>query len=136
MRATHTGAALQAGIVARDPARMLSFYGDFLGLKVVDELEAPEHGIHIWFLAAGAGFLKILELSEPPVPSNPVGGIRGGFGIRYLTFEVANIEEAIEGLEEAGGRLTQPVTPVGDSRVVIFDDPEANAVELVDHLRP
>lgn len=132
MTMTVTGEALDIGITARDPEKMLDFYRDFLGLEHARTTEVEALGLRIHMLRVGKSFLKLVEVSSTPAEANPPGGLRDATGLRYITINVASIDEAIEGVDAAGGRLAEPVNELGPIRLAFVEDPEGNTLELIE----
>jgi predicted enzyme related to lactoylglutathione lyase len=120
------------GIHARDPARLLAFYCEYLGFPVVDELDLPDRGVHLWFLQVGVGRIKIIANNQPPAASNPGGGVHAATGIRYFTVSVTGLDGALEGIVAAGGREVRPVVELNGARIAMLEDPEGNCFELVE----
>ncbi len=120
------------GIHARDPARLLAFYCGYLGFPVVDELDLSDRGVHLWFLQVGTGRIKIMANDRPPAASNPGGGVHAATGIRYFTVSVAGLDDALAGLQAAGGCEVRPVVELNGARVAMLEDPEGNCFELVE----
>src|SRR5207247_2166484 len=71
-----TAASLEVGIVVRDLDATTPFYRDALGLRHVADLPLPL-GLQRRF-ACGGGIVKLMQLDEAPITSNPPGGITGG----------------------------------------------------------
>jgi predicted enzyme related to lactoylglutathione lyase len=130
MRVLDDGPVL--GIHARDPARLLEFYREYLGFPVVDELDLPDRGVHLWFLQVGPGRIKIIANNRPPTASNPGGGVHAATGIRYFTVTIVGLDEALAGLVAAGGREVRPVVELNGRRIAMLEDPEGNCFELVE----
>src|SRR5215216_4403464 len=105
--------ALDVGLTARDPEKLVAFYRDFLGFPLTDERHFPAHGAHKWFFDVGVGHLWVLGFDKVPAAANPRGGNTSATGIRYMALYVEDVREAIVGLEAAGGRIQMPPTNFG-----------------------
>lgn len=63
---------------------------------------------------------------------HPPGGLIGATGYRYWTITVDNIEEAVKACEDAGYKITVPVTEFRPGVTIsMIEDPDGNWVELV-----
>ena len=124
------------GIHARDPHRLLAFYRDFLGFPVVDELDLPARGVHLWYLLVGAARIKIIANDRPPAAANPPGGVHAATGIRYFTIAITGLDEVLAGLAQAGGQEVRPIVELNGSRIAMLEDPEGNCFELVERSAP
>jgi predicted enzyme related to lactoylglutathione lyase len=120
------------GIHARDPARLLLFYRDFLGFPVVEELDLPDRGVHLWYLQVGEARLKIIANQVPPAAGNIRGGVHAATGIRYFTLPVEGLDAVLEGLVAAGGVEVRPVVALAGRRIAMLEDPEGNCFELTE----
>jgi catechol 2,3-dioxygenase-like lactoylglutathione lyase family enzyme len=124
---------LQVGIVPRDLDRSLRFYRDFLGLPYAGSRPALEGRVLHLFECDG-GVLKLLELpagAEGPDEDSPPGPYHHATGFRWVTWNVDDVDEAVRRCGDAPLQL--PVTEVRPGlRVVILEDPDGNAVELVE----
>jgi catechol 2,3-dioxygenase-like lactoylglutathione lyase family enzyme len=128
------GVGADIGITARDPQRLAAFYQDFLGLPLAQHLEWPENGAQVWFFAVGDGHLKVLGFDRVPEAANPPGGNQAATGFRYVALLVEALDEALKGLEDAGGRMQRAPARHGGSYVAFIEDPEGNTIELVERL--
>ncbi|MBW8826301.1 MAG: VOC family protein [Acidobacteria bacterium] len=125
------GQALDIGLTARDPEKLVAFYRDFLGFPLAEERHFPANGAHKWFFDVGVGQLWVIGFDKVPAAANPRGGNTSATGIRYMALYVEDVRGAIVGLEAAGGRIQMPPTNFGDSLVVFIEDPEGNCIELL-----
>jgi catechol 2,3-dioxygenase-like lactoylglutathione lyase family enzyme len=130
------GTGVDVGITARDPAKLVRFYGEFLGLELRRERETPAVASHVWFFACGDSNVKVYSRATTPAAANPPGGHTAATGLRYLAFHVESLDDALDGLEAAGGTLVVPPTIHDDVRVAFIDDPEGNSIELVERYPP
>ncbi|MBW8826424.1 MAG: VOC family protein [Acidobacteria bacterium] len=123
--------ALDVGLTARDPEKLVAFYRDFLGFPLTDERHFPSRGAHTWTFAVGVGHIKLAGFDKVPEAVNPRGGNTSATGIRYMAIYVEDVRGAVVGVEEAGGRVQMPPTSFGDSLVAFIEDPEGNTIELL-----
>jgi len=122
-----TGGGPEVGLVVRDPELMLSFYRDFLGLPLDQELEFP--GFHLWWLRCGGGFIKLVHLAQTAGEANPPN-VWEATGLRYVTLRVENVEEVAATVGWAGGRVAYNRT-TDELTQAMLQDPEGNHLELV-----
>jgi predicted enzyme related to lactoylglutathione lyase len=125
--------SIDAGIVARDLETMLTFYRDLLGLQTQDILELTGGGI-MHRLRAGNSLIKLLKLSELPSEQAKTGPIGAASGLRYLTIEVSNLEQATSEIQAAGNEVQTACKTLRPGVVIsIVQDPEGNLIELVEY---
>jgi lactoylglutathione lyase len=138
---------LETGIVCLDIDRMLAFYTDVLGLKLVADAEAtPEMSAK--FGATPSGF-RIVRLQTPygeriklvqPKKVLPKQTAAPEFvferqGTAYITFVIFDIQDVAKRLKDHGIKLMSP-EPVEIRKGVIAlfaQDPEGNFVEFVEY---
>lgn len=126
------GTGVDVGILARDPAVLCAFYGDFLGFELVRELDWPDVGSHVWFYRCGDSHVKVCGRTAVPAAANPTGGHTAATGLRYLAFVVESVDDVLVGLEESGGHLLRAPFVADDARVAFFEDPEGNVIEVIE----
>ena len=66
--------------------------------------------------------------------SKPVGNqyIGSSLGFRYLTVFVADLNKALDRLQQYGVSPVKPAYPLGgDSHLVLVKDPDGNTIELI-----
>jgi len=122
-------AGLDVGIVARDIDAMLEFYVETLGLDYVESLAIPWGMMHR--LRFEASWLKLVAPTVP-VASGP-SGLDAAAGLRYVTFEVIDIDAPWARLMTAGAEVFHDLGPFGRHGVtmgMVFD-PDGNVVELL-----
>lgn len=125
---------MQVGIVPRDLARSIAFYRDELGLPYTGARPVIEGRTLHFFDAGDGGLVKLLEQpADAPAPAAhaPEGPFQRATGLRWLTLDVADLDPVVA---RCGGRTFQmPVTELRPGlRVCIVEDPDGNAVELVE----
>jgi catechol 2,3-dioxygenase-like lactoylglutathione lyase family enzyme len=128
MRPTKRG--VDIGLVVRDIDASLRFYVDALGLELVEQLSIPWGTMHR--LRFGDSWIKLVDPAEPPAAA-PSEGIDAALGIRYLTFEIDDVEETWQRAIGAGARSYHDLGPFGTKGVVMgmVHDPDGNVVELL-----
>jgi catechol 2,3-dioxygenase-like lactoylglutathione lyase family enzyme len=123
--------SIDLGIVVRDPAASLAFYRDTLGMELVGEGPMPFGGT-MYRLTCGSSTIKLVHLVKEPPAAAPPGGIAGGFGYRYWTISVSNLEQATAAVEAAGYKVAVPVREIRDGvSISIVEDPDGNWVEFL-----
>ena len=116
------------GIVVKDIKKSLRFYQDLLGLKKIEELP-------LWFgtmhrLGFGESFVKLIDPKK--VPAGGKVGLDQELGFRYLTFQIANIDEVCQACEKAGVAFELPKKELRPGvRIAMVRDPDGNVVEFV-----
>ena len=125
-----TKKSLDVGIVTRDGERLQTFYRDAFGLEPFEDLLMPGIG-KILRLRFGDSVLRIFVPEEPPEGDAAEGGLAGRPGYRYMNFEVADMKQALETVEAAGGKLFfGPVEPRPGRQVAQVVDPDGNLIEI------
>lgn len=128
MRASKDG--IDVGLIVRDIEASLRFYVDGLGLELVEELEIPWGTMHR--LRFGESWLKLVVPTTAPDVDVPVG-LDAAPGIRYITFEVDDVEDAYTRVTNDGAGVYHALGPFGSKGVVMgmVLDPDDNVVELL-----
>jgi catechol 2,3-dioxygenase-like lactoylglutathione lyase family enzyme len=125
---------VQTGIVPRDLQASLRFYRDVLGFEYLGPLPVIE-GRVLHRFAVDGGILKLLErgAAEPaPVAVSPTGPFQTATGIRWITIRVDDLDAYVERCREQ--TIQVGITEIRPGvRFVIVEDPDGNAVELVEH---
>ena len=113
-----------AMIYAADVARSLHFYGDLLGLKVVETFEWKGQVVYARLRSPGGEGTIALHHPEPGQAVPPSGGVR-------LYFEVKPLEKFCKQLEAAGVKIKQPPKPMpwGWTHAYL-DDPDGHEISL------
>ncbi|MDG4827222.1 VOC family protein [Asanoa sp. WMMD1127] len=128
------GLRFLSGIILRstDPARLVGFYRDTLGLPLAEEQhgDSPVH----WSCELGDVHFAVhpAEDGEPTAP-----------GAVQLAFMVFDLDRLVAWLTDQGIALCYPPTEFGEeSRITAVRDPDGNLVELtelgptwLDHLK-
>ena len=136
-RTTHVAskAGLDVGLVTNDIAAMRAFYTDAIGLEYVESLSIPWGTMHR--LRFGVSWLKLVDPTTPAAPSGSPG-LDASTGIRYLTFEIDNIEAIWEQAIATGARVFHALGAFGTQGVTMgmLHDPDGNVVELLHRPTP
>lgn len=127
-----TAAHLDLGIAVTDMEASLGFYRDTLGLEETSDRDMRGIGRMVK-LAVGASTLKLIAPEKPATGRAVPGGHLGGVpGLRYLTFEISDLEETVETCKQAGHTIALGPLPLGpDVQLAMVEDPDGNWVELV-----
>ncbi|MBV9174602.1 MAG: methylmalonyl-CoA epimerase [Chloroflexi bacterium] len=113
----------------------MHFYGDKLGLSVVDTVELADRQLKVSFVQAGN---LLIELLEPTDPDTPVARFleRRGPGLHHLCFGTTDIHEHLRDLKDKGVELIDEAPRPGAHGEVAFLQPAAALGVLVELLQP
>jgi methylmalonyl-CoA/ethylmalonyl-CoA epimerase len=122
------------GIAVPSIEEALRFYGEKLGLEVVDRRELRERTLKVVFVQTGN---TLIELLEPTDPENTVARFieRRGPGLHHLCFGTTNIEEHLRDLKDKGVELIDEAPRPGAHGEVAFIQPSAALGVLVELLQ-
>lgn len=124
---------MQVGIVPRDVEASKRFYCDVIGLSY-DGGRPIIKGRTLHFFAGHGGTLKLLELPDElgqPSEHAASGELSDALGIRWITFDVDDLDGIATRAD--GSPVQMPVTELRPGlRVAIIEDPDGNAIELVE----
>ncbi|WP_158826085.1 SMU1112c/YaeR family gloxylase I-like metalloprotein [Mucilaginibacter lacusdianchii] len=115
-------------IICSDYQKSKHFYTEILGLKVVQEVYRAERNSYKLDLGvAGQYQIELFSFPNPPVrPSRPEAA-----GLRHLAFEVDDVVEAVEYLQQCG---VQPepvrVDEHTGKQFTFFADPDGLPLEF------
>lgn len=111
-----------------DMRRAVRFYGDILGLRVVEQSD------HWSALDAGGVRIGLHGTDGEPVPLVPrnAGGARAG---ATLTLRVDDIRAEVERLKRAGVRFLGNVSTAEWGSTVALEDPDGNVLKLMQPAR-
>jgi catechol 2,3-dioxygenase-like lactoylglutathione lyase family enzyme len=145
---------LHVGLSTQDAQRSLAFYRDVFGMQLVSDREVPKGGyvekvtgvagacIRIVHLQ-GHGFnLELLEYVEPGGESrsrrpNDTGSAHLCFVADDLAAECARLRSlGVRILSEGGRAIGVTGGPNDGGKCVYAEDPDGNAVEIVELVRP
>ena len=118
------------GIAVPSIDEAMHFYGDKLGLSLVDSLELPERQLKVGFVKAAN---VLIELLEPTDPDTTVARFleRNGPGLHHLCFGTPDIREHLRDLKDKGVELIDEVPRPGAHGEVAFLQPAATLGVLV-----
>jgi len=138
-------APLEPGIVCIDMERMLKFYTEVLGLKLVSDAEttpemstkfrATPHGYRIVRMQTPYGErVKLVQPKVPPVQNPVPEWVYQRHGLAYFTFIIDNMSEMVARLKAYKVKLVSdgPVEVRPGVFALYTLDPEGNYVEFVE----
>jgi methylmalonyl-CoA epimerase len=113
----------------------MHFYGDKLGLDLVDSIELPDRQLKVAFVRASN---MLLELLEPTDPGSTISRFleRRGPGLHHLCFGTPDIREHLRDLRDKGVELIDDAPRPGAHGEVAFLQPSAALGVLVELLQP
>ena len=112
------------GIVVQNLDEALSTYCGILGFRLLERLDAPDHGVEIAFLDAGDSTIELLA------PTDEDSGTarflqRRGEGSHHVCFAVPDIALTLQELRAQGVRLIDETPRQGIHGLVAFVHPQA-----------
>jgi len=119
-------------IVVEDLNHALKFWRDTLGLELEYIQDVPEQKSRVAFLQSGESEIELVE------PTSNDSGIarylqKRGPGMHHICFEVEDIDDSMEQLNEKGIRLISESPQVGeDGNKYVFVHPESTHGVLVE----
>jgi methylmalonyl-CoA/ethylmalonyl-CoA epimerase len=113
----------------------MHFYGEKLGLALVDSLELPDRQLKVAFVQAAN---TLIELLEPTDPDSTVSRFleRRGPGLHHLCFGTPDIREHLRDLRDKGVELIDEAPRPGAHGEVAFLQPSAALGVLIELLQP
>lgn len=138
---------LEFGISTVDIDRMINFYTEILGLKLVADNNVPTemsrrtgatpHGYRIVRLQTPYGErIKLVQAGLPPHQKETPSCVYERQGFAYLTFVIADLDGMIQRLREHGVKLLSEGEKV-EVRPGVYTiysiDPEGNFIEFVEY---
>jgi lactoylglutathione lyase len=138
-------APLEIGIAVRDLARMTKFYAEVLGCTLVSEVNVPADKSRLNGLSPDG--CTVVRLQTPygerikllAAPSTTLSErerwLLARAGLAYLTLIIEGIDAWCARLKAQGVALAseRPVENRPGLRVLFFQDPEGNVLELVEY---
>ena len=123
------------GIAVPSIDEAMRFYGDKLGLKVVDTVELTDRQLKVAFVQAAN---LLIELLEPTATDTPVAKflVRRGPGLHHLCFGTPDIRAHLRDLKDKGVELIDETARPGAHGDVAFLQPAAALGVLVELLQP
>ena len=100
------------GIAVRELESALVLYRDRLGLSHIETKDVPERGLRVAFMQAGEA---LIELLAPLHNDSEISAFldKRGEGIHHLCFQVDDIHEKLEQLDNEGVRLVNREPAIG-----------------------
>jgi methylmalonyl-CoA/ethylmalonyl-CoA epimerase len=124
------------GVAVEDIDASLGLYRDALGMPLVHRETVTDQGVDAALLDIGDGHVELLQ---PLGPETAVGKFlsRRGPGLHHVAYRVADVEQALNALAEAGLRLIdeRPRTGIRGSRVA-FLHPASTGGVLTEIVQP
>jgi len=113
----------------------MRFYGEKLGLDIVERLELPERQLKVAFVQADN---TLIELLEPTDPDATVARFieRRGPGLHHICFGTTDIVEHLRDLRDKGVELIDETPRPGAQGDVAFLQPSAALGVLIELLQP
>ena len=123
-------AALDVGIVTTNFEAMMAFYVDGLGFTPTEASSHPGAGT-VQRLDLGHSILRLLAVETTP-PNRSPDGLRDSTGIRFLSINVVDIDQAHAACVASGVNV---VGPPSELRPGVFtvrsQDPDGNWIEFL-----
>ena len=124
-------AALDVGIVTTNLEQMMAFYVDTLGFRPAESSSHPGAGT-VQRLVLGQSILRLLAVETTPPGLSP-DGLRDSTGIRFLTINVLDIDEAHRACVEAGVHIAGPPAELRPGIWTLrAQDPDGNWIEFLE----
>ncbi len=124
------------GVAVDDIESAIALYRDVLGMPLVHRETVREQGVEAVLLDVGDGHVELLA---PLGPDTPVGKFlaRKGPGLHHVAYRVADVEQTLRTLSDAGLRLIdeQPRNGIRGSRVA-FVHPASTGGVLTEIVQP
>jgi methylmalonyl-CoA epimerase len=122
------------GVAVPSIDEAMHFYGDKLGLSVVDTLELPDRQLRVAMVKTGN---TLIELLEPTDPDSTVARFleRRGPGLHHLCFGTPDIREHLRDLQGKGVELIDAEPRPGAHGDVAFLQPASAFGVLVELLQ-
>jgi methylmalonyl-CoA epimerase len=123
------------GIAVPSIDEAMHFYGDKLGLSLVERVELPDRNLSVGFVKAAN---VLIELLEPTAADTTVARFleRRGPGLHHLCFGTPDIHEHLRDLKDKGVELIDEVARPGAHGEVAFLQPAATIGVLIELLQP
>ena len=123
------------GIAVPSIDEAMRFYGDKLGLTLLESIDMPERQLKVGFVKAAN---VLIELLEPTDPEATVARFleRRGPGLHHLCFGTPDIREHLRDLKDKGIELIDEAPRPGAHGEVAFLQPAATLGVLVELIQP
>src|SRR5579859_171486 len=123
------------GIAVPSINEAMHFYGEKLGLSVLESLELPDRQLKVTFVQAANVLIELLEATEPDTPVARFIERRGP-GLHHLCFGTPDIVAHLRDLKGKGVELIDEAPRPGAHGEVAFLQPAAALGVLVELLQP
>ncbi|WP_339104207.1 VOC family protein [Haloterrigena salinisoli] len=131
------------GVVVTDLDAALEFYGETLGLEVVDEFTLAGEGIataidvdgatgHFAHLTAGTDGTRIELIEYEPAGADAHPTAINQHGAIHIGFAVADLQAFYEALPADADPLSKPQQVELGLEILFFRDPDGNVIEVVE----
>jgi methylmalonyl-CoA/ethylmalonyl-CoA epimerase len=129
-----TLAVHHVGVAVPSIDEAMHFYGDRLGLSLVESLELPDRQLKVAFVETAN---MLIELLEPTDPDTTVARFleRRGPGLHHLCFGTPDIREHLRDLKDKGVELIDETPRPGAHGEVAFLQPASALGVLVELLQ-
>lgn len=139
-------APLEVGLPVIDMERMHDFYCRVLSFEEVRRADIPpeltqaltagaEGYLNVWLRSPHGEIIKLVRPPQAPARSTPLEVLSERTGFGYLTFYCKDIEQVLAEAEANGAKVRSD-RGLLDGRIgvklVFFEDPEGNVIELVE----
>ena len=121
-------------IAVSDIEQTINFYGNTFGISQPEITNLQDHGVKAALVRVGGSQLEFIQ------PRQDTGGVaslieKRGEGVHHICFEMDNLNQSLEKLQQAGINLIDKTTRVGLSGNIAFIHPKSTGgvlIELVD----
>jgi methylmalonyl-CoA epimerase len=124
------------GVAVEDLDAAVALYETTFGMALVHRETVTEQGVEAVLFDVGENHVELLR---PLGPDTPVGKFlaKKGAGLHHVAYQVADIEQALAGLRDAGVRMIDetPRTGIRNSRVA-FAHPAGTGGVLTEIVQP
>lgn len=130
------GAIDHVGVAVSDLEAAISLYEESFGMELVHREVVSEQGVEAVLLDVGDSHVELLK---PTGPDTPVGKFMSarGEGLHHVAYRVADIDAALEQLQERGVRLIDKTARTGiRSSRVAFLHPKSTGGVLTEIVEP
>lgn len=124
------------GVAVSDLEAAISLYEESFGMELVHREVVSEQGVEAVLLDVGDSHVELLK---PTGPDTPVGKFMSarGEGLHHVAYRVADIDAALEQLQERGIRLIDKTARTGiRSSRVAFLHPKSTGGVLTEIVEP
>jgi len=118
-------------VMVDNQQKALEFYTQKLGFTVKHDIPMGEFR---WLTLVSAEEPDGVELGIEPNQYPAANAMQKSLykdGIPWTAFSTENIDAEVAKLEAAGVQFKQPITPMGDMKLAMFDDTCGNLIQLI-----